>query len=41
MQVIKMKATQEALPIVASEVTPEVVTDAAVVRAAPVVEKKA
>ena len=37
MQVIKMKATQEALPIVATED----VTDAAVVQAAPVVEKKA
>ncbi len=37
MQVIKMKATQDALPIVA----PEVVTDDSVVQAAPVVEKKA
>jgi NADH-quinone oxidoreductase subunit J len=37
MQVIKMKATQEALPIVA----PEVVSDAPDAQAAPVVEKKA
>ena len=36
MQIIKMKATQDALPIVASEVVPE----ADVVQAAPVVEKK-
>jgi NADH-quinone oxidoreductase subunit J len=37
MQVIKMKSTQEALPIVA----PEVVSDATNAQAAPVVEKKA
>ena len=37
MHVIKMKATQEALPIVA----PEVVSDAAVTQATPAVEKKA
>jgi NADH-quinone oxidoreductase subunit J len=37
MQVIKMKATQEALPIVA----PEVVSDAPDAQAAPVAEKKA
>jgi NADH-quinone oxidoreductase subunit J len=37
MQVIKMKATQEALPIV----MPEVVSDASVAQVAPVVEKKA
>ncbi len=37
MQVIKMKATQDALPIVA----PDVVTEADVVQTAPVVEKKA
>jgi NADH-quinone oxidoreductase subunit J len=37
MQVIKMKATQEALPIVA----PEAVSDTPDIQAAPVVEKKA
>jgi NADH-quinone oxidoreductase subunit J len=37
MQVIKMKATQEALPIAA----PEVASDAPVAQASPVVEKKA
>ncbi len=37
MQVIKMKATQEALPVVA----PEVVSDSSVAPTAPVVEKKA
>ena len=37
MQVIKMKATQEALPIV----TPEVVSEAPFAQAAPYVEKKA
>ena len=37
MQVIEMKATQEALPIVA----PEVVSDTPVAQVAPVVEKKA
>jgi NADH-quinone oxidoreductase subunit J len=37
MQVIKMKATQEALPIVA----PEVVSETPVAQVAPVVEKKA
>ena len=37
MQVIKMKATQEALPIV----VPEVVSDAPVAQVAPAVEKKA
>ena len=36
MQVIKMKATQEALPIVA----PDVVSDAANIHTAPIVEKK-
>ena len=36
MQVIKMKATQEALPIVAADV----VSDAANTHAAPIVEKK-